>query len=197
MPSLTGCLNSHLLCIGSEKKLQKNSSSCEHELTILMSHGGCLMLPSLCLLQTEFLCLVQKFISALECCSLIWGSVKQWGQGSCFTSEDMGCFNWGLTPLRTSQRSQQEFVTQSRGCPCCPLPCPSALLGSSCQVPHSSHARSAPKQSRMETMEAHLAGVRGSPSYPSMVSIPALLSHCLAGAALTLPACLYPCCRQE
>lgn len=60
MPSLTGCLNSHLLCIGSEKKLQKNSSSCEHELTILMSQGGCFMLPSLCLLQAEFLCLTCK-----------------------------------------------------------------------------------------------------------------------------------------
>lgn len=84
---------------------------------------------------------VQKFISVLECCSPIWGSVKKWGQGSCFTSDDMGCFNWGLTPLRTSQRSQQEFVTQSRGCPCPPLPCPSALLGSSCQVPHSSRVK--------------------------------------------------------
>lgn len=65
MTSLIGCLNSHLLCMGSEKKkTTEKPSSCEHELTILMPQRGCLMLSSLCLLQTESL--VQKFISALE-----------------------------------------------------------------------------------------------------------------------------------
>lgn len=39
-------------------------------------------------------------------------------------------------------------------------------------------------------MEACPAGVRVSPSQPSTVSVPALCSSCLAGAALTLPA---PC----
>lgn len=83
MTSLTGCLNSHLLCMGSGKKLQKSPSSCEHELTILMSQEGCLMLPSPCLLQTESLCLMcKKLISALECCKLI--SVKQWRESSLF-----------------------------------------------------------------------------------------------------------------
>lgn len=140
---------------------------------------------------------VQKFISALERCRLIWGSVKQWRQDSCFTSEDMGCSNWELTPMRTSQESQQEFVTQSSGCPSPPLPCPSVLLGSSCQGPHSSHIKSDLKWAGMEMMEALLAGVRVSSSQPSTVSVPTLHSHCLAGAVLTLPACSYPRCRQE
>lgn len=68
MTSLTGCLNLHLLFINSEKKNktpQKKLSSCEHEPMILMSQGGYLMQPSLCLLQTESLCLMCKNSSLL------------------------------------------------------------------------------------------------------------------------------------
>lgn len=134
MTSLTRYLNLHLLCMGSEKKLQKKLYSCEHEVRILMSQGGL----SHASFTVPFANRISLPCAKIHlCCRLIWGSVKQCRQGSCSTSEDMGCFNWELAPLSTSLQSQQEFVTQSRGCPCPPLPCPSALLGSSCQGPHS------------------------------------------------------------
>lgn len=81
--------------------------------------------------------------------------------GFCFTSEDMACLNWGPISLRTSWRSQWTLVTQSRGCPCHLLRCPSVLLDGTCKEPCGLHVRSALRWARMETMEAFPIGSEG------------------------------------
>lgn len=198
MTSFTGCLNLHLLCMGSEKKknYRKKPSSCEHELTILMSRGASHAAFTVPVADRISLPHVQKFISALECCS---SPEAQLSSGD--SVPVLPLKTWAaLTGNHSTEDLPSKpagFYNSEQGMPLSPSALPLSPPGQ--LMP------SAPQFTCQVCSETGQDGNEGGTSgwgdgvtiLPQHVPVPALRSHCLAGAALNLPACLYPCCKQE